>query len=266
MEVHLIEMPATGDRIPAVVCLPKGTGPFPAVCCFSGHTRHGLRDLVLDLESYQRGVAVRLAQAGFATIAVEKLDAGYLARSFGRGVDEPQIATLRLAQGSPTRRHQLQACLAAAEILAMHPQVDETRIGATGVSLGGWLSIETGLLTDRVQAVADFGRKTVFVPADQRPESFAGITDLCHLMPGMFALADRNVMALAWAPRPLLAGHGRQDSGSHAQGPVYFQQPFAAQYGALDRAGDYDYHVHDGGDTMPDEAVIAFFQRVFARR
>ena len=263
LEVHLIEIPQTGARVPAVVCLPAGDKVHAGVCVFSGHTKHGLRDLVLDLESYQSGIAVRLAQAGFVTIAVEKIDTGYLSRGFTSGVDEEQIATLRLAIGRVTRSHQLMACLAASEILAMHPRVDPERIGATGVSLGGWLSVETALLSDRISAVADFGRKTMNCPSGITENNFAGMRDLCHIMPGLMSVCDRNLHALAYAPRPMLAGHGKADTGSHEQAVAHFKPVFEKQYDALGEAGQYQYHIHSGGDTMPGQAVIEYFSQVF---
>ena len=54
------------------------------------------------------------------------------------------------------------ATLAAVEILAAHPRVDESRMGTTGVSLGGRLAVQTALLNDRIRAVAEYGTKTVF--------------------------------------------------------------------------------------------------------
>jgi len=264
MELHVVEIVETGDRVPMVICLPNGRGRRPGICCFSGHTGHGLRDLVLDLNSYQRGIAVRLARAGFVSIAVEKIDTGYLSRDGASGVDEKELATFRLAWGRVTRTHQLMACLAAVEILAAHPRVDATRIGATGVSLGGWLSVQTALCSERIAAVADFGRKTVAVPAGTEPGDFRGMGDLCHIIPGMAAVCDRNLLTLLYCPRPMLAGHGRKDAGSHREGPVSYQRLFARQYQALGKGDQYHYHIHDGGDTMPDQVVIDYFRDVFA--
>jgi len=263
MEVRVIEIAETGERVPAVLCLPLEEAPRPGICVFSGHSANGLRDMVVDLTSYQRGIATRLAQAGFASIAVEKIDSGYLSRTFPSGVDEQEIATHRLYWGRALRAHQLMACLAACEILAGHPRVDETRIGATGVSLGGWLSVQTALLSDRIEAVADFGMKTVSIAADTTAEDYHGMKDLCHIIPGLLSVCDRNLIPLAYAPRPMLAGHGRQDASSHGQYETHYRRLFEAQYDALDARDRYEYHIHDGGDTMPEPAVIDYFRRMF---
>ena len=263
IELHIIELVETGERIPAALALPAGHAVRPGIACFSGHSAHGLHDLVVNLDSYQEGVAVRLAQAGFATIAVEKLDTGYLARESPSGVDEPQIASFRLGMGRTTREAQIKASLAAVEILAMHPRVDVQRIGATGVSLGGWLAMQTALFSDRIRAVADFGRKTVFLPEEASALEFGGVTDLCHVMPKTFLEGDRNLILLPYAPRPLLAGHGRADKGSHSQHERYYKTPFEAQYRALGREDAFRYHIHEGGDTMPSASVAAWFREIF---
>ena len=123
--------------------------------------------------------------------------------------------------------------------------------------------MQAALLSDRVAAVADFGRKTVFLPEDTPPEELVEIRDKCHILPGMFAVGDRNLLLLAYAPRPMLAGHGRKDRGSHEQSPRYFRDLFAAQYRALGKEEEFEYSIHEGGDTMPDEVVVEYFRRRF---
>ena len=57
VEVHVIRVHDTGVTVPVVICLPPGNQRRAGVCVFSGHSQHGLRDLVLDLDSYQSGIA-----------------------------------------------------------------------------------------------------------------------------------------------------------------------------------------------------------------
>ncbi len=213
----------------------------------------------------QQGVAVRLARAGFVSIAVEKIDTGYLSRHGTDGNDETAAATLMLGWGNVLRSHQLCACLAATEILAAHPRTDETRIGAAGVSLGGWLAVQTALLNDRIAAVADFGRKTRSVPLDVAANRYAGQGDLCHIIPGMLHICDRNLMTVAIAPLPMLAGHGRKDAGSHREYLASFRAICEAQYRELGASDRYTYLIHGGGDTMPSQDVIEWFQEKLVR-
>jgi len=263
VELHAVTLRPTGLVVPMAVCLPTGNESVPGICVFSGHTSRGLHDLVLNTDSYQQGMAIRLAQAGFASIAVEKIDTGYLSRDGTLGNDENAAATLMLSWGSVLRSHQLRACLAATEILAGHARTDETRIGATGVSLGGWLAVQTAMLNDRITAVADLGRKTRSLTVDLQPQQYEGQRDLCHIIPGMLSLSDRNLMPVALAPLPMLAGHGRLDTGSHQEHDANFRAICAAQYKALNASASYSYLIHDAGDTMPSQDVIGWFKQQF---
>ena len=265
VELHAVTLRPTGLVVPMAICLPAGDDSAAGICVFSGHTSRGLHDLVVNTDSYQQGVAIRLAQAGLASIAVEKIDTGYLSRNGAAGNDENAAATLMLSWGSVLRSHQMRACLAATEILAGHNRTDATRIGATGVSLGGWLAVQTAMLNDRITAVADLGRKTRSVPADLQPQQYDGQRDLCHIIPGMLSLSDRNLMPVALAPLPMLAGHGRKDAGSHQEHAANFRTICEAQYQALCASASYSYVIHDGGDTMPSQDVIAWFQERFSK-
>lgn len=272
IEAHVVEILDTGDQIPVTLCLPpeakQSDGKdkvVPGILCCPGHSKNGLRDLVFDRKSYQRAIAVRLAEAGFASAAVEKIDCGYLSRSAPSGDDEKAITTFRLGLGKDTTRAvQLKAAVAATEILAIHPRVDETRIGATGVSLGGWLAIQTGLLSDRIQAAAEYATKTVFLGDDVEPAQFSGIGDLCHIVPGSFQLGDRNILMFPFAPRPLLSGHGGStDRSSHREHQQYYTKIHRAQYAALGKPENFRYHVHDQGHSIHPETVIEFFSEQF---
>ncbi|MBG86805.1 MAG: hypothetical protein CMO80_07890 [Verrucomicrobiales bacterium] len=263
VEIHAVTIHPSGLVVPAVVCLPAGDVKVPGVCTFSGHSGRGLNDMVVNLESYQQGIATRLAQAGIASIAVEKIDTGYLSRNGARGVDEKEIASLLLGHREVLRAHQIRACIAAVEILAAHPRVDETRIGATGVSLGGWLTIQTAMFNDRIKAVADFGRKTRTISTEMTPAKYRGQGDLCHIIPGILALCGRNIHPLALAPMPMLAGHGIKDTGSHAEHLENYRQLGEAQYQRLGARDNYTYLVHAGGDTMPAQETIAWFRKQF---
>ena len=262
MEAHVVELP-TGDQVPIVLCLPAGDGPHPAVAAFPGHGEHPLHDLVFGEDSYQKGISARLARAGFASVAVEKVDSGYMSRSMPVGVDEDEITGFRMAMGSHVRAVQLMASLAAVEILASHPKVDATRMGATGVSLGGWLAMQTALLNDRIQAVAEYGTKTVYLPDETEVADFDGIGDICHVIPETFRLGDRNLLLIPFAPKPLLSGHGGpKDKASHSQYERYYKGIYEAQYKALGKPQNFRYHMHDGGHATHAETVIAFFEEV----
>jgi hypothetical protein len=65
------------------------------------------------------------------------------------------------------------------------------------------------------------------------------------------------------APMPMLAGHGRKDTGSQAEHAANFRETCEAQYATFDASSNYSYLIHDGADTMPSQEVIAWFKQQF---
>ena len=123
--------------------------------------------------------------------------------------------------------------------------------------------MQTALLSHRIGAVADWGVKTVTVPPGMSGAQFNGMADLCHILPGMLSVCDRNLMSLAYCPRPMLAGHGSRHKTSHAQGPRHYRDLYQEQYARLGHRDRFEYHVHDGGDTMPVDVTVSYFKRQF---
>ena len=119
-------------------------------------------------------------------------------------------------------------------------------------------------LSDRIQAVAEYATKSVFLGDDADPADFSGVGDLCHMVPGTFQIGDRNILMFPFAPRPLLSGHGGpKDSNSHQWHERYYTSIHRAQYEALGKPENFRYHTHDGGHSIHPEAVINFFDEQF---
>lgn len=262
----------TGDVIPMAMCFPSSKAP--GVILYSGHTHFGLRELFVDKTSYQKAMALRLCQAGFATAAIEKIDSGIVSETFQHygehwrsdrwADDELEAATTLLGIGDysiPGR--QLMANIAALEIFASDPRVDETRIGAAGISLGGWLTLHTSLVSDRVKAVANYGGMWAYIDPFTNKEDlakFEGINDYSQLIPGIWRLGDQNRFVLAASPIPMLTGYGEKEAEYIAY-RKYFHPVIANQYKALGASDDLEIFIHEGGHEFPPDAVIDFFKR-----
>lgn len=276
VEVSTLTIHDTGDVVPVAACFPA-TLPAPGVIAFSGHSHTPLRELVVDRASYQSGIASRLCEAGFASIAVSKIDSGTMSELFqqkrerwreGRWADdEEEAATTLLGTGDyiiPAR--QLMANIAALEFFAQDRRVDYRKIGATGVSLGGWLTLQTTLVNPRIKAVANFGGMWSYLEEPTRRmnnlSNFEGINDFSQLFPGIWRLGDQNRFLFAAAPVAMLTGYGRQDA-PYTNYVNYFHPKISEQYRVLGRPEALELYVHDGGHILPPEATISFFKQQF---
>jgi predicted dienelactone hydrolase len=203
-ELREIEIDSTPTRrIKVLVARPVAGGtPCPAVVCIHGHGGH--RRIVYKADSLYRGFAAALAQRGYVTIAA---DVGQHA------VYEAN----RTLMGE--RLWDLMRCVDYLESL---PEVDRTRIGCGGLSLGGEMAMWLGGMDTRIAATASCGFLTTM---DQMEHNHC----LCWKFDGLRELVDfADVYALT-APRALLCQNGLQEPASQ------FPVPLAAE--ALREAG-----------------------------
>ena len=109
-----------GRKVPAVVTLPVGEGPFPAVVINHGHGGNK------DENTGFPGIAKALAEAGIASIRMDFPGCG--------DSTEPFTANTLTNMKSDSNA-------SLAYLLANYP-IDETKLGILGYSMGGRLSLE----------------------------------------------------------------------------------------------------------------------------
>ena len=192
----------TGEdlRIPVYLFLPaKVEGPQPAIVVFPGH---GTIAQTAGLQrSYQRANALELARAGFCTLTMEL-------RGFGRlgAVGHLQIDAAARLIGRTWYGLLVRDAMCVIDYLLTRPEVDQSRIGATGVGAGGAMTLYTAALDDRVQAalVNSYLGKYVVTCLDEEHCP-------CNDIPGILRFAEMGDVAALLAPRPVMFVNGRRD-------------------------------------------------------
>jgi len=193
-------------RVPAYLFLPvEADGPRPAVVVFPGH---GAITQTSGLQkSYQRANALELARAGFVTLTMELRGFGMLSALGHLQID----AAARLV-GRTWYGLLVQDGMRAMDYLLTRPEVDPTRIGATGIGAGGALTMYTSALDDRVRValVNSYLGKYVVTCLDEDHCP-------CNDIPGILRYAEMGDVAALIAPRPVMFVSGRRDPAtSHA--------------------------------------------------
>jgi dienelactone hydrolase len=161
------------SRVPGYLALPKGgTGPFPVVLLIDGIT--GSKERWFQEDSWPRGTLVtdRLIAEGIAVLALD-------ARYHGERAAEndyrlpTELAGLRdmVAQSVVEHRRAL-------DYLATRSEVDTTRIGSLGLSMGGLITFALAGVDPRIRAgvagvtpVGGGTRQPIAVPV--APQTFA---------------------------------------------------------------------------------------------
>jgi dienelactone hydrolase len=186
-----------GTRVPAYLALPKnGRGPFPVVLLMDGVG--GSKDRWFQADSWPRGPLVTdsLLAAGVAVLALD-------ARFHGERAAENGFRPTRFS-ARPTDREMIQQSIIehrrALDYLGTRPEIDSTRIGALGLSMGGIMTFALTSMDPRIRAaVAGVTpimpmKETIAIPI--APQTFAGaIRDTPFLMlmgrtDGFYSVSD----------------------------------------------------------------------------
>ncbi len=235
-ELQEIEINSTPTRrIKVLVARPTAAStPRPAVVCIHGHG--GNRRIVHEADSLYRGFAAALAERGYVTIAA---DVG----------QHTVYEADRTLMGE--RLWDLMRCVDYLESL---PDVDRSRIGCGGLSLGGEMAMWLGGMDTRIAATASCGFLTKM---DQLEHNHC----LCWKFDGLRELVDFADIYSLTAPRALLCQNGLKEPQSQ------FPVPLAAE--ALREIGliyaDYGQPqnaallVHQEGHIINLPGLLAFF-------
>lgn len=220
----------SGDsRVLGLMLVPKGEGPFPAVLTLHDHGARfdiGKEKVIRPwdvpdekLESAEqwvnecyggRWIGDELAKRGymcFSTDALNWSDRG------GAGYEGQQaLAGNLLHLGMSFAGLIAYEDMRAAEFLATRPEVDESRVGAMGLSMGSFRTWQVSALSDHIAAGAAIcwmaTAKGLMVPDNNQTRGQSCYT---MLHPDLFNYLDYPDVASMACPKPMLFYNGEQD-------------------------------------------------------
>lgn len=195
-EIEINSTPTRRIKVLVARPVPAGAMARPAVVCIHGHG--GNRRVVHDPNSLYRGFAAVLAERGFVTIAAD----------VGQHAVYEEKRTLM-----GERLWDLMRCVDYLESL---PEVDKSRIGCGGLSLGGEMAMWLGAMDTRIAATVSCGFLTKM---DQMEHNHC----MCWKFDGLRELVDFADIYSLTAPRALLCQNGLQEP------PSQFPVPLAAE-------------------------------------
>jgi len=255
-DIALEDIKFQADRdnwVPAIVAKPRaGAQPLPAIICLPGTngTRRQLVDPILQLSQFPRtGWARALAGQGYITLSLDYR---------GSPAREQNIYTEAVRtqlEGNSYMGLLVHEVMRAVDYLQSRTDVDRTRIGITGFSLGGAMSW---------YAAAADPRLTVVVPvcggvgtyraltADQKKTSYHSQyfypAGFLKLFPG-----DQPEVFASLAPRAVLVVGRDQDQGMPVEGLRKLEQEVKAAYSKLSAPDRFAVHITAGEHTYTEE-------------
>lgn len=223
--------------IPVVVTipLPAPAQPVPAVVCIHGHG--GDRFATYNAESIYKGFATELARTGYVTIAA---DVGQ------HDVYEPD----RTLMGE--RLWDLIRCV---DFLVSRPEVNKSRIGCAGLSLGGEMAMWLGAMDTRVAATVSCGFLTTM---DHMEVNHC----MCWKFDGLRELVDWTDVYAMIAPRPLQCQNGRREPYNDFTIGIVRQaiEEIRIAYADCGVPDSVVLDVHDGAHEVDLRGLTSFFQ------
>ncbi len=256
-----------GTLVPGLLLRPPGDAPGqgarrPAVLVIPGHGA-GIDATVGLVDSYEHGVAWRLARAGYVVLTVEL-------RGFGRlgariGLTHEAVALNALMAGDSYRAVVARDVAAALDTLAGVPGVDPERLGITGCSLGGDLALTVAALRPAARVVVAQGLVDWPDRAGRRPavggDAFDLVADPCWVLPHENARMWFEDRWLHVAPRPMLLVNARDDVGDMYQRGSWLIDRLRQTYAACGVPDAFAFRVERGHHQYFVDPALEFLAR-----
>lgn len=252
--IHLSYENMLGERVPGTLIIPASSfpRPLPGVICLPGTGSHA--DDLID-RRYERstdgherliGWARELSRRGFATLSITLR--GCSIRN-GGSTQWEKDARLLAPYGRTLMGVQVDEALRATGILAGHPDVDDSRIGITGMSLGGNVAWYATACAPAIKAAAiicgGLGSLEVSIKYGDpfRHSSY-------FYIPHLLRYFDHpRIVRTCIAPRPFMMVAPVRDEDMPAEGVTRLMKIVSPAY---EKAGVYEhFHVQ-----RPDENHI----------
>lgn len=217
--------------VPAYVLIPDGKGPFPAVNCLHDHGAHlfigkekMIRPLacedstvVKDAKEWLKGYEGQffgdyLAKNGYVVFSADAPMWGERGQMEGPKRDTyDMIAGNMMMYGIDLSAWMTYDDIAGTEYLAQMPEVDASRIGCTGWSMGAYRAWMLSALSDRIKV----GTAVCWMVTSDEQLSFKYARTenggFANCYPGLRRWLDYPHIASIACPKPMLFINGSQD-------------------------------------------------------
>ena len=250
---HVTYQPRPGVYTTATIYTPPGNGPFPAVINMHGHWLQGR----LAARVQSRGFA--LAKMGYVVISPDVFGCGE------RSTEHPVFEHHGRILGSNIFNlgETLMGCLLVdnmrgVDVLSSLPEVDASRIGATGASGGGNQTMYLAAMDERIKAavpVCSVGSYECYL---YEPNC------CCETLPGGLEVTEMGGILALTAPRAMLICTGLYDVKSFS--PQEMLRSYDAALPVYKKLGAWEkftYRILNQGHAYSPEArqaMLGFFE------
>lgn len=258
--------------VPCYVLIPyrtKEKQKLPAILCSHGHGKYGkepvagiknqkkFRD---EIEKMNYNYGEQLAKEGFVTLVPDLRGFGERKAGYEEW-KECEVCNFNYMRGSLIKKYPLsmnvwdmKRCI---DYLESMPEVDPSRIGMMGLSLGGTMTTFTSALDKRIRAADIVGYINPIFEFGIRHKNMCG----SQVVPGLYQYFDTYDIAGMIAPRPLLIEMGKKDECFLIEDMEKGFQEVAVIYHAAAADHRLQKDVHEGGHAFSGKKAADFFRK-----
>jgi dienelactone hydrolase len=229
-------------EVTALMLFPEGRkGPVPAILWLHSSTPDKTQVIIPGTNGGAESLGETLVRAGYAVLSPDSYWHGNRAGTGPSGMaesgrtEQEDLFKLNLWLGRTLRGMFVRDDQLALDYLCSRPEVDASRIGATGMSMGSTRAWWLAEVDERVAAVVAVACLTRYQNLIAHGELRAH--GVYYFVNGLLRHFDSEGVLALIAPRPLLALAGELDAGSPADGVRALERAVEGTYQALG-AGD----------------------------
>ena len=250
--------------VTANLYLPKSPGKHPAVLFALGHWTEG--------KPAAQRIAANLANKGLVVLAFDPMGQGERNQAWdkrtgtglGGGTTDQHFAagTQSILMGESFMRYRLWDAKRALDYLVSRPEVNASKVGATGCSGGGTITTYISALDPRIQVAAPACYIQSFQLLFKGP-----IGDSEQSVPGFLSSGlDQTDYVQSFAPKPWLISSTEQDFFTPAAAKIVYEES-QKWYGLWDAKDKVKWVVGPGGHGTPlvvRETIYGWFTKWLA--
>jgi dienelactone hydrolase len=250
--------------IPGYLAIPTDVkGKVPVVLGMHGHSSSKDNIFGSDPSTHQNVMAL-LTSNGYAVMAIDSYFNGErkgtgpagTAEMQNRSVDQEESQfKINLWFGRSLWGMQLRDEQIALDYLETRPEIDATRIGAEGMSMGSTRAWWLAALDDRVKTVVGVACFTRYKELIEQRELRAH--GIYYFVPGMLNHFDTEAVMGLIAPRPFLVLTGDSDKGSPLSGMLTLEKKLDTVYALFKEQDKFKSIIYPNtGHVFTDEMKI----------
>lgn len=252
--------------VPGILAIPKQRkGKSPVIIGMHGHS--GSKNEYLPNPERETSLGWMLVRNGYAVAAIdgyfngERVGQGPNGKQDEAGGQESALFKLHLWQGRTLWGLMLRDEQCLLDYLATRSELDMTKVGATGMSMGCTRAWWLAALDDRVHSIVGVACFTRYTELLAHRSSHG----IYYFVPGLLKHFDTEAIYALVAPRPMLMLSGDQDYNAPPDGVELLEKKIAPVYRLYGKPDAFRsvLYKNTGHEYLPEmrEEMMQWFQR-----